>query len=40
MHLEGRSDSTVSITEEEYEMLLMYKMQVELLNMKAKDEEQ
>lgn len=29
MHLEGRSDSTVSITEEEYEMLLMCKMQVE-----------
>lgn len=29
MHLEGRTDRFVSITEEEYAMLLTYKMQVE-----------
>lgn len=29
MHLEGRTDLTVSIAEEEYEMLLMCKMQAE-----------
>ena len=31
MHLEGRSDKSVTISEEEYEMLLIYKMQAENL---------
>jgi hypothetical protein len=31
MHLEGRSDKSVTISEEEYELLLIYKMQVETL---------
>ena len=31
MHLEGRSDKNVTISEEEYEMLLIYKMQIENL---------
>ena len=29
MHLEGRTDKYVSITEAEYEMLLMYKIKYE-----------
>lgn len=31
MHLEGRPDKRVTISEEEYEMLLIYKMQAENL---------
>lgn len=29
MHLDGRTDKRIEISEEEYEMLLMYKMQAE-----------
>ena len=36
MHLEGKSDKYVTITEQEYEMLLIYKMQVESSDVEKK----
>ena len=36
MHLEGRTDKRVTISEEEYEMLLIYKMRFETMLLEEK----
>lgn len=36
MHLEGRPDKRVTISEEEYEMLLIYKMLFEIMLLEKK----